>query len=200
MIGLVRSSSLFCVRRFHQNLMRVLLSVASISLLLIVNGCEVSTTARIQQGPTFSLDGSGRLASFTIYGPPSGRKIATPYDEKSQVWSIQPSNGFPDSILVARMNLVYGSVPKGYIQTVPPSGSAPGLSTGLVYYFIAETTGAPWAQGFFYMDKTGPIRIEVPGLCPSAFVGDVKPVKCGTKEPYVEPTDLEQFAKGHRAD
>jgi hypothetical protein len=68
MIGLVRSSSLFCVRRFHQNLMRVLLSVASISLLLIVNGCEVSTTARIQQGPTFSLDGVGgwHRSRFTV--------------------------------------------------------------------------------------------------------------------------------------
>jgi hypothetical protein len=72
MIDLVRFSSLFCVRRFHQNLMRVLLSVASISLLLIVNGCEVSTTARIQQGPTFSLDGfvveAGVVTTFDVPG------------------------------------------------------------------------------------------------------------------------------------
>lgn len=141
------------------------------------------------------MDGSGRLASFTVYGPQLGRRIATPYDDKSQVWSIQPSNGFPDSILVSRMNLLYASVPKGYTQTVPRNGSAPALSAGLVYYFIAETTGAPWAQGFFYLDKTGPTRIAVPGLCPSAFVGDVKPVKCGTSELYVEPTDLEKFVQ-----
>jgi hypothetical protein len=166
--------------------------------LLTLPGCEVATSARLGAGPSFSFDGSGRLASFTIYGPQSGHKIATPYDDKSQVWSIQPSNGFPDSILVARLNLVYGSLPKGYTQTVPHNGSAPSLSTGVVYYFIAETTGAPWAQGFFYMDKTGPVRIAVPGLCPSAFVGDVKPLKCGTSEPYVEPKDLEKFVQENR--
>jgi len=166
--------------------------------LLATLGCEVKTSVRVERGPSFSFDGSGRLASFTIYGPQPGHKIATPYDDKSQVWSIQPSRGFPDSILVAGMNLVYGGIPKGYTQTVPHNGSAPALSTGLVYYFIAETTGAPWAQGFFYMDKSGPIRIAVPGLCPSAFTGDVRPLKCGTNEPFVEPKDLDQFNRENR--
>src|SRR5271157_3589933 len=125
--------------------------------LLTLLGCEVRTSVRLETGPSFSLDGSGRLASFTIYGPQPGHKIATPYDAKSQVWSIQPSNGYPDSALVTHMNLVYGSVPRRYTQTVPSNGIAPALSAGLVYYFIVETTDAPWAEGFFYMGKTGPI-------------------------------------------
>jgi hypothetical protein len=166
--------------------------------LLTLLACEVPTSARLEGGPTFLLNGSGRLASFTVYGPQPCHRIATPYDNRSQVWSIQPSNGFPDSVLVARLNLAYGTVLKGYTQTVPRDGNAPALSTGLVYYFIAETTGAQWAQGFFYIDKTGPIRIAVPGLCPSAFVGDVKPLKCGTKEPYVEPADLEKFVQENK--
>jgi hypothetical protein len=165
---------------------------------LVLVGCEVRTSVKLAGGPSFSFDGSGRLASFTIYGPRSGHKIATPNDDISQVWSIQPSNGFADSILVASMNLRYGSVPKGYTQTVPRSGYAPALPTGLVYYFIAETTGAPWAQGFFFMDRIGPVRISVPGLCPSAFIGDVKPVKCGTSEPYIEPSDMEKFVEENR--
>ena len=180
-------------------LMRILISVATISLLLIFNGCEVSTTARIHQGPTFSLDGSGHLVSFNVYGPQVGHKIATPNDVKSLVWSINPVTGYHGD-LVVRMEVIYGKVPKGYVQTTPISGTAPMLSSGLVYHYFAETTGAPGAEGFFYMDKTTPIVISVPGLCPSAFVGDVKPLKCGTQEPYSEPQDLELFVKEHRLD
>ena len=166
--------------------------------LLALFGCEVRTSVRIEGGPSFLLNGSGRLASFTIYGPLSGHKIATPYDDKSQVWSIQPSNGLRDSLLVSRMKLTYGSVPSGYVQTVPRDGRPAVLSTGLAYYFIAETTGAPWAEGFFYMDNSGPIRIAVPGLCPSGVVGDVKPLRCGTHEPYIEPEDLEKFIQDNQ--
>ena len=157
--------------------MRVLVSAAAISLLLTISGCEVSTSATIHRGPTFSLDGSGRLVSFRVYGPQISRKIATPNDEKSLVWSIKPITGYGGA-LVARMEVVYGAVSRGYAQAVPVTGTAPVLRSGLVYYFFAETTGAGGAEGFFYMDGTTPVLINVPGLCESAFVGDVKPVKC----------------------
>jgi hypothetical protein len=98
------------------------------------------------------------------------------------------------------MEVVYGTVPRGYAQAVPVSGTGPVLRSGLVYYFFAETTGASGAEGFFYIDGTIPLLINVPGLYESAFVGDVKPVKCGTNEPYIEPKDLEQFVKGQRVD
>lgn len=103
--------------------------------LLALLGCEVPTTAWIESGPTFHLGGSGRLASFTVYGPSPGRRIATPNDDKSQVWSIRRKD-FPSSLLVSRMELTYGSVPDGYIQTVPLAGKAAALSPGLVYYFF----------------------------------------------------------------
>ena len=48
------------------------------------------------------------------------------------------------------------------------------------------------------MDGAIPVLINVPGLCESAFVGDVKPVKCGTSEQYVEPKDLEKFVQENR--
>jgi hypothetical protein len=165
--------------------------------LLMLFSCEITTSAKLGSGPSFSLDGSGHLVSFTVYAPQPRRKIATPNDAKSEVWSFRASSNSRGE-LVVRMNLLYGKVPTGYLQTTPKNGAPSALTPGLVYYFFAETTGAAGAEGFFYMDKTGPIRIAVPGLCSSAFVGDVKAVKCGTNEPYIEPREVEQFVRGNR--
>ena len=164
--------------------------------LLDLLGCEVKTSARLGSGPSFYLDGSGHLASFTVYAPQPGRKIAIPNDTKSEVWGIRSVSAIGE--MVAHMNLLYGTVPDGYLQTVPTKGAAPALTPGLVYHFFAETTSAPGAEGYFYIDKNMPILINVPDLCASAFVGDVKAVKCSTGEPYVEPKDLEKFVQENR--
>jgi hypothetical protein len=180
----------------QQRLLAVLIAIATFLPLV---GCgERPTMAEIGQGPSFLLRGSGRLASFRIYGPQPDRKIATPFDEKSLVWRVQPSEGYFDGTPVARLALEYGIVPRGYVQSVPPNGTAIALPSGRVYYFFAETTNAPPAEGFFYLDGNAPVQISVPGLCQSGFVGDVKPLKCGTNEPYTEPTDLKQFVGQHR--
>ena len=167
-------------------------------LCLLLCSCEVSTSAKIGSGPSFSLNGSGHLSSFTVYAPQLGRRIAIPNDAKSEVWSFRTASGNAKGEKVAGMNLLYGRVPIGYVQTVPNGEVASALTPGFVYFFIAETTGAAWAHGFFYIDRNKPIPINVPGLCPSAIIGDVKPVKCGTSEPYVEPKDLEKFVQENR--
>jgi len=166
--------------------------------LLTLLGCEVATSVRLTAGPSFSLDGSGRLVSFTVYGPQPGHKIATPLDTKSLMWRIEPTSDSPSGAFVTGMEIAYGKVPKGYTQKFPSNGTALPLANGQVYAFIAETTGAPGVNGFVYIGQNGPIRINVPGLCQSAFVGDVKPLKCGTNERYVEPTDLEKFVQENR--
>jgi hypothetical protein len=180
--------------------MRVLVRLAAIPLLLNVSGCEVSTSAKVRGGPTFSLNGSGRLVVFRVYGPRPGRKIATPVDAQSLMWSIEPTIDSPSGVLVAGMEIAYGEVPRGYVQKFPSSAAALPLAVGRVYIFDAETTGASGVNGFLYMGQSGPSLISVPGLCGSSFVGDVKPVKCGTSEPYIEPKDLDQFVKEHRVD
>ena len=167
-------------------------------LILTLSGCEVATTVKLRNGPSFALRGSGRLASFRIYAPRPGHKIATPFDTASLVWLIEPSGGYFEGEPVRRMHVVYGSVPTGYKQAVPSSSNAAPLPSGEVYYFLAETTNAPPAAGFFYLDGSTPIEIKVPGLCQSGFVGDVKSLKCGSSEPYAEPNNLEQFVKENR--
>ena len=173
-------------------------TLALIFLLLSILGCEVATSMKIGSGPSFSLNGSGRLASFRVYGPQAEHRIATPFDSKSLVWRIEPTGGYFKGSAVFGLNVQYGHVPSEYRQTVPATGTAPALSSGQVYYFFAETTDAPPADGFFYMDRNTPVRINVPGLCQSGFVGDVRPLKCGTQEPYQEPSDLRQFVNAHR--
>jgi hypothetical protein len=116
------------------------------------------------------------------------------------MWSIEPAADAPSGVLVSRMEIAYGKVPMGYVQKFPNSGAALPLAIGQVYVFDSVTTGAPGANGFVYISQNGPIQINVPGLCGSSFVGDVKPVNCGTTEPYVEPKDLEQFVGEHRID
>jgi len=114
------------------------------------------------------------------------------------MWSIEPTSDAPSGVLVTDVEIVYGKVPRGYTQKFPTSGAALPFAIGKVYVFDAETSGAPGVNGFVYMGQTGPIQINVPGLCGSAYVGDVKAVKCGTSEPYVEPKDLEKFVQENR--
>lgn len=161
-------------------------------------GCEVGTSVRLDKGPSFSLDGSGRVVSFSVWGPRPGHKIATPLDAKSLLWKIEPMSSSPSGVMAVLLDIKYGSVPQGYAQIVPNNGAALPFAPGQIYYFAAETTGAPGGEGFFYMRSNGPILVNVPELCESSYVGDVKPVKCGTGEPYVEPSDLEEFVRVNR--
>lgn len=164
-----------------------------------VAGCrEVPTSVKVADGPSFSFRGSGRLASFRVYGPQPGHKIATPFDEKSLVWRVQPIEGYFKGKPVQGLNIAYGAVPEGYAQAIPKSDAPNHLSPGRVYYFFAETTNAPPASGFIYLAGSQPIEITVPDLCQSGFIGEVKPLKCGTNEPYKEPENLEQFVRENR--
>lgn len=178
---------------------RILLSLAlAVTAALVLAGCEIPASVSLKPGPSFSLDGGGRLVSFTVWGPRSGRKIATPLDSNGLMWCIEPTNP-PSGSFVASMDIAYGKIPMGYVQTFPRHGPAVPLAVGQVYAFAAETTGAPGVNGFFYMGPNGPIRVNVPSLCESSSVGDVEPVTCGTGDPYVEPKNLEKFVQENRA-
>ena len=172
--------------------------VLTMTLTLLIGCGEIPTSARLESGPRFLLDGSGQLASFRIYGPQPGRRIATPFDAKSLVWNIQPTAGYFKGDRVHHFALNFGTVPAGYVQTLPAGGVVPKLPSKVVYYFFAETTDAPPAGGFFYLNEDVPIEITIPGLCESGVVGDVRPLRCGTSDPYIEPADLEKFVQENR--
>src|ERR1700722_16303879 len=113
--------------------------VTAVFLLLVLSGCrEIPTSAKIDSGPSFSLRGSGKLASFRLYGPQPGHRIATPFDSKSLVWRVQPSEGYFKGARVERLEIKYASVPPGYAQTVPDTGTAPALVAGRFTVFLLK--------------------------------------------------------------
>src|SRR5258708_25482577 len=95
------------------------------------NRPEVPTSVKISNGPTFSLSGSGRLASFTISAPPNGQKVPVPCDTAllpcsglaSIVWQVVPSRGYYKGTRVEGLQILYGRVPGGYDQTAPAQSS-----------------------------------------------------------------------------
>jgi hypothetical protein len=176
---------------------------AAVSLLLVLSSCrEIPTSVSVGNGPSFSLGGSGRLATFTVYAPQSNQKIAFPdRDLASVVWQVTASKGYSAGSHVKGLQLTYGKVPSGYEQLTPSqSQGAPPLAPGTVYAFLAETTDAPIASGYFYIGGSGPIQTAIPDLCLMFVQGRKARVKCklNTAEPYQEPVDLERYVREHQ--
>jgi len=161
---------------------------------------ERPTSVTVGVGPSFSLAGSGRLASFTIYAPQSGERIAFPHPDVSiTMWRIEAAKGFFKGDHVQDFQLSYGKVPQGYRQVVPnQSQSAPPLSPGVVYSFFAESTNAPVADGYFYIDGKEPIQTKIPDLCLMLLDGREVRIDCGTKQRYREPSNLREIVFKHR--
>lgn len=170
--------------------------------LACTNACnrEKPTTIRVSAGPSFILSGSGRLALFTVYAPRAGRRFAPPNPDVAAImWQLKASKGYFEGSRVEGMQLTYSTVPAGYMQTVPTQPLQPQLPRpGAVYSFFAETTDAPAIGGYFYVGSTGVTEIAVPDLCLKLVNGREVSVKCGTNEPYEEPSDLEKFVEDHK--
>jgi len=151
-------------------------------------------------GPTFSFTGSGRLASFTIYSPQTGQRIALPdSDVASVLWQIRTSKGYFNGSQVEGFRLAYGKIPEGYTVTMPSlSQPAPSLASGLVYSFLAETTDAPITEGYFFMDGAEVIQTTIPDACLMLVNGHETRVNCATKQPYQEPSNLEEVVRKNR--
>jgi hypothetical protein len=172
------------------------------SCLMCCLACERErpTVVGVSAGPSFFFSGSGRLAVFTVYAPRNGEKIAYPDpDVASVVWQIKTAKGYFEGIQVEGFKLAYGKAPDGYTQVVPSQSQvAPPLPLGVVYAYFAETSGAPVAGGTFYMDRSGPVQVKLPDPCLMMLNNRKVRVKCGTNDPYQEPSDLESLVRQYQ--
>ena len=133
-----------------------------VALVTCICGCEfeIPTRVDLSNGPTFTFSGNGQLASFVIYAPREGHRIAsgTP-DLDTTVWQIKSAAGYFGGTSVHALQLRYGQIPSGYLQTVPSGAHIPPtLDAGVIYAFSAETTNAPGAGGWFWMSPRGPVQ------------------------------------------
>jgi len=182
-----------------ENRFRLAVLLLSASVLLASCSCERATQLKVEPGPLFLLNGSGRLATFTVYGPRPGHKIATPYDTDSILWQIKAPEGYFTGKHVEGLRVKYGEIPINYVQAAPyASKAAPQLVQGNLYFVLAETTDAAVKSTMFYVGKDRPIEVDVPDLCIDQIGGHVSRLKCGTTEPYQEPADIDNFVRMHQ--
>lgn len=180
-------------------------------MLVYVFGChrsEIPTSVIVGNGLSFSFQGNGRLASFTVSAPLNGQKIAEGCTAQlfpcagraTPVWQIQASSGYMNGSNVNNLRLQYGKIPEGYTQLVPPNSQAtPTLGSGVVYAFFAETTGAPGVAGDFYVQPSGAIDVvDISDLCKRMKNGQWVRVNCETDQPYEEAADITKFVREHR--
>jgi hypothetical protein len=172
--------------------------------MMYFSSCDLErpTSVAVLSGPTFMFSGSGQLAVFIVYGPHGGERISYPHPDVSMIiWQVRASAGYFNGSNVESFRLIYGTVPRGYTQTVPSQSQvAPPLLPGLVYSFFAETTNAPVKDGFFYMSGTQPVQTLIPDLCLELVNGHETRVRCSDKQPYEEPADLERVVLENRTD
>lgn len=161
---------------------------------------EIPTSVVVRSGPSFELSGSGRLSKFTVYAPRTGRRVAAADADVSVViWQIVPSHGYFEGSPVQGMRIVYGVVPRGYVQILPALYEKPNaLPLGVISAFFAETANAPGVGGTIFMGSSGPVAVNVPNHCLRRINGKEVEVDCETNEPYQDPSDIEKFVQMHR--
>ena len=106
---------------------------------------EHPTVVALSTGPSFVMPGSGEPASFTVYAPRSGNRIAFAHKDDSDVArQIVATSGYFKGTRVNGLAIRYGEMPPGYSQLVPSQAQAPlQLADRMVYSSFAETTNAP---------------------------------------------------------
>jgi hypothetical protein len=125
----------------------------TISLLIPVAAtalsCEIDTKLSMKGGnpPTFVMTGNGILTSIRVRG--HNRQRDAQGEDQYLYWVINLED-YDGSQVVGRLgSVIYGKMPKGYIQKYPEKGEAPALSEGEHYYVHVITSEANGADGYF---------------------------------------------------
>src|SRR6266511_2370989 len=123
-------------------------SIATPILTLIVlfaalasSGCfEEDMTISLDERlpPTFRLSGSGNLIFFSVSEVSPDDQHRVPIERSSNdiriIWQIVPTGLSSDATIMRKLPpITYGSIPKGFEQTIPKTGVPPNLVEGKIY-------------------------------------------------------------------
>lgn len=137
-----------------------------ISLLLFSVSCERRTEVKLEGGnpPSFVLSGSGNLVEFSV-GVVNQDKTLPPSKRSQIMWKVVPNTRDGERVEMIR-HVVYGKLPDGYRQTLPPNAEfPPPLIEGKYYWYYFETINAPHASGYFEIKDGKPVPVYGVGTC-----------------------------------
>ena len=111
---------------------RLLCLLLATALLLIVD-CGTTIGIEIPEGasPAFKLIGSQDVSWLTLSGPYPTRPTIPTKENTPQIWMVMPVNANPSLDEVPL--IAYGTIPSGWRQEIPRSGSPPSLIDGGMY-------------------------------------------------------------------
>lgn len=173
--------------------------------MLMMQGCDEwpvpPSSIDVENGPTFSFRGKGKLATFTVSGPTGHSRIASAgdFDRSGVIWEIECVHGLFTGADLENLQMAYGNVPDACHQTVPnPSKRAPTLASERIYFFHAWSSLAGVLGGDFYVQKNGAILPVDVANCAMRDDGQWVRVNCQTRERFEEPSNIEAFAQAHQ--
>ena len=128
----------------------------------VLTGCERKTTVTLQgeEQPTFVLSGSGRLGELLITKP-AQEQTNNSLDAKNIIWRITATS-MPGERVETLHSVTYGTVPRGYNQTIPVGERPPKLQPGKRYGYLFVTADAPHAAGYFEIRDGKVVMVEGP--------------------------------------
>jgi hypothetical protein len=93
------------------------------------------------------MSGNGTLSRLAIIGHRTLRNIDGP--DSSAMWQIKMKD-YDYGQTVSRLSpIIYGKLPRGYVQVYPEQGEAPELEENVTYLIDVETMNANGERGYF---------------------------------------------------
>src|SRR6185437_3087750 len=169
------------------------ISIVKIFCLLAFSSCEFNAEARLEGGnpPVFSVwSGSGKLWFFFIseYRPDKSLKSSERFRE---LWSVQATQDNSGNLLGKYTSEIdkisYGTVPEGYRQGRPATGSTPPLVEGKYYYYSFKTENGMPADGDFEIRGGQAVSVKRQHDCYYLEDGKEIDVPCGDSNDNTNP-------------
>jgi hypothetical protein len=136
---------------------------------LLTLACERDTKVSIdgKVPPTFHMIGSGQIVFFVVTEiAPDNQKLAPAQRDSRKdtvLWKIAPDNlSSNDKNITQLPDIIYGLVPKGFLQKTPETGVPPSLVEGRVYQAGGPAVDAHGGFVWFTIRDGKSVQVEEP--------------------------------------
>lgn len=150
---------------------RGLISLMLVIIALGLSSCyedDMTISVGEQSPPTFKLSGSGNLMFFAVWEVHAENQRRSPFDrdgnKNTLLWQVSPDDLNSHAKVISRLPpITYGSVPTGFMQKVPESGSPPILIEGKIYEAGGPASNANGGFVWFTVRSGRVVKVDAPG-------------------------------------